>query len=281
MVDENDGLEDAFEGQLRLALTTAAQVGERFAMARDRALDRARRESDREASELRARFDAEQLAARAELANVNRSEWWDRATPQNIGDSYQLANAWAREDTEAQRAKDTITEQVRDRYGVVASELHPDPVALRDAIEEAERLRVQTDAERRRAQEDRAEAVILTAEADLLDRAAEQAREAAEFEPDPFDRADAERMAKEQEDRAEQLRADATPMYDSAERREATARDLETKGLDTETIATRMRADVSQGQPATEATRDTAKRAPKARPSRGRGAGRQQTGLNR
>lgn len=42
-------------------------------------------------------------------------------------------------------------------------------------------------------------------------------------------------------------------MDDTAERRDATVRDLEGKGLNHEFVATRMRADVSQAKPATEA----------------------------
>ena len=70
-------------------------------------------------------------------------------------------------------------------------------------------------------------------------------------------------------------------MYDSAERRAATARDLEGKGIDHEVVATRMRADVSQAKPATEATAGGPQKAPKARRSRGRGAQVQRAGLDR
>ena len=281
MADESDGVEEAFEGQLRVLLTTAAQTAERFTMARERALERARRESEREAAELRTRFEAERLAARAELASIHRPEWWDRATPQQIGDTYQLANAWAREDGDAQRAKDTLSAELRNRYGIDTATLDRDAAALRAAVEEAEQQRVASDAERRRAQQDSAEAVSLTQEADAAEADAAEARAAAEFEPDPFERADAERMAKSHEDRAAQLREEAVPAYDSAERREATARELEANGLSRDAVATKMRADVSQAAPATEATRTGGARSPKARSSRGQGTGRQHTGLNR
>jgi hypothetical protein len=56
-------------------------------------------------------------------------------------------------------------------------------------------------------------------------------------------------------------------MYDTAERRQSRARELEAKGIDQKVIATRMRADVSQGRPATEAVRGSS-RAPKARATR-------------
>ena len=67
-----------------------------------------------------------------------------------------------------------------------------------------------------------------------------------------------------------------------AERREGTARDLEAKGINREAVATRMRADVSQAKPATEAVKaGAAARTPKARKTRGRAAQVQRTGLDR
>ena len=68
----------------------------------------------------------------------------------------------------------------------------------------------------------------------------------------------------------------------SADRRQATAANLEGKGIDAETVATRMRADVSQGRPATEAVAGTAgKRAPKARANRFRSAQAQRGDVSR
>ena len=71
-------------------------------------------------------------------------------------------------------------------------------------------------------------------------------------------------------------------MYDSSERREGTALDLESRGISEETVATRMRADVSQAKPATEAVKADRGKSPKARKTRGsRGAQIQRTGLSR
>ncbi|WP_407318535.1 hypothetical protein UQW22_17870 [Isoptericola halotolerans] len=53
MVDVSDGIEEAFEGQLRVLVSTAGQVGERFARAREDALRRAKAASEQEARELR------------------------------------------------------------------------------------------------------------------------------------------------------------------------------------------------------------------------------------
>lgn len=78
------------------------------------------------------------------------------------------------------------------------------------------------------------------------------------------------------------VQAAAQPLYDSADRRQATAADLEAKGVDAGAVETRMRADVSQGQPATEAVAGTAsRRAPKARPTRARSSQAQRADVSR
>ncbi|CAI7614619.1 unnamed protein product [Penicillium discolor] len=75
--------------------------------------------------------------------------------------------------------------------------------------------------------------------------------------------------------RAWQTRAESGQDYDSAGRRAARAAELEGKQIDQETVATRMRADVSQGRPASEAV--IAGKAAKARKTRiGASAGRTQ-----
>ena len=77
------------------------------------------------------------------------------------------------------------------------------------------------------------------------------------------------------------IEAETQVLYDSAERREGTARDLESQGIDPAVVKTRMRADISQGKPATEAV--TSKpRSAKARKTRGSaGIGAERQGLTR
>ena len=95
MAEESDGIAEAFEGQIRVMVTAAGHVGERIARAREDALRRAQSASEREARELRSRFDAEQRAARTEYGNVYRAEWWERSTPEDIGRMFQTARAWS------------------------------------------------------------------------------------------------------------------------------------------------------------------------------------------
>ncbi|WP_079941808.1 hypothetical protein [Paenarthrobacter ureafaciens] len=99
---ESDGIEEAMEGQLRILVTAASQVGQMMTRLREEALRRARENSIQEHRELQSRLDAERAAARAELSNVHQPDWWDRATPQQIGGSVakivKLEHAWRRLD---------------------------------------------------------------------------------------------------------------------------------------------------------------------------------------
>lgn len=262
MAEETDGIEEAFEGQLRVLVTAAGQVGERIARGREEALRRAQAQSEQEARELQSRLAAEQRAARAELANVHRSDWWDRATPEVIGRTYQVARAWSQEDPEAVRAEQRMNDELRTRYGVDVNSTNADPAAVRAAVERAEQERAQADAERTRAASENAEAQRLVAQANQEDQRAAE--------------------AEQREAIADRAREDGRTMYDSSERREGTARDLESRGISEETVATRMRADVSQAKPATEAVKADRGKSPKARKTRGsRGAQIQRTGLSR
>lgn len=77
---------------------------------------------------------------------------------------------------------------------------------------------------------------------------------------------------------------DSKNLYDSSERRAAMASELEASGMEQELIATRMRADISQAKPATQATEtnptNSTKRARKHH-SKGRGVQAHRSGLSR
>lgn len=282
MAEESDGIEEAFEGQLRVLITLAGQMGERFARAREQAMRNAQAASEQEARELASRLAAEQATARTELANVYRDPWWSQTTPEQVAHTYQVARAWSDQDPDAARAQAHMGEQIRTRYGIDVDHPGADPAILRAALERAEHDRTRSDAEHTRAAADTAEAQQLMQQADRDDAAADRARVAAEHEPDPDDRVAAAAQAEQLEGRAGQDRQDGRVLYDSAERREGTARDLESKGIDHELVATRMRADVSQAKPAREAVKVGPSRSAKTqRGLRSRGVQAQRTGVER
>lgn len=285
MAEETDGIAEAFEGQLRVAVTAASHVGQVIANLREQALRRAEAQSAQEARELRSRLDAERQAARAEVAHVERAEWWENSTPEQIGHTYQVARAWQSEDAELARAEQRMSEELRERYGIDTRDTGADNDDVRQLIrlqaERAERDRLNADAERSRAAVEEAEALHLLAIADQEDRRADAARADAEHEPDPAERDRALAQAERHEAIADRSREDSTVAYDSAERRSSTAAELESRGISQDTVATRMRADVSQAKPATAAVGAGKTKAPKARKTRGRGAQVQRAGLDR
>lgn len=253
MADDTDGIEEALAGQVRVALTAAGMVSEALARAREQRLRRAHASSEQEARQLASRLEAERRAARAELAAVHRPEWWNSATPEQIGRVYQLARAWAHEEPEAVRAEQRISQELRGRYGIDAARTGGDAAPVHAALEQAQQDRARGAAGRGDAATDQAEAQVLLALAAQQDRQADEARVAALHEADPDERALATIQAAVRESSAKATRGSGEAIYDSAERREKTARDLEAQGVGEAAAAARMSADVSQARPATEA----------------------------
>lgn len=285
MAEDSDGIEEAVEGQLRVALTAAGQIGERLARMREDAARRAASASEQEARELQSRLAAEGGAARAALAPVHRPEWWDQANLEQIATAHQTARAWSREDPEAERAQQRVRQEVRTRFGVDVDAAGGDPAAVWAAVDRASARHAQSGDERSRANTERAEAAQLMVEADTADVLAEQSRQRAREQEHDHGDVDEARTASLDAEHHERSRGESrgrsTPLYDSAERREVTAAGLSAQGLDDDAVAARMRADVSQAKPATEAIAASPGGVPKARKGRRHVMQAQRTGVER
>jgi hypothetical protein len=270
MAEESDGIEEALTGSVRVAVTVGARLGEMLARAREEQMRRAEAAEEQHARELTERLHAERAAARADLAPVFRTEWWDQAGPEDVQHVYTTARAWADQDPEADRAAARIREKVRSRYAVAVDvdSAGADPELVRIALERAEARFTDAEQERARAAVENAEAQMLVAEADRADQAAETARAAAQHEPDQAERGDAALDAEREQARAIAVGEAGKGGYDSAERRQALAADLERRGIDQDTVAARMTADVSQGTHPSEVVKTAGKKALKARKSR-------------
>ncbi len=357
-MSETDGIEEAFEGQLRVLVTAASQIGERYARGREAALRTAAARSEQEYRELQSRFAAERQAARAQLTGVHSPQWWDNAKPEDISAVWQTAKSWSNEEPEAVRAEQRIAQEVQNRYGISADALYaqvekkraaqaaapkfsvyefvndadssrsiskeealkyvegvdadrvPNPQHRGDWMNdipgwkgkdpdvdralaakfpqyfsEEELAAIRTGraaAERERAAAEEAEAQRLMQHADQEDRRAAEGKTVAEQSPAGEEQQRAAAEAAERSRSAAAAREQGQGLYDSAERRRTTAEDLESQGVDAEVVATRMRADVSHGKPATEAVAsNTKRRSPKARKKRGRAPQAQRTGQGR
>lgn len=244
MADEPDGVEEAFEGALRVALTVAGRVGEHAARGREQAARTAEAASQQEARELQARMDAERSAARASLAPVEREQWWAKAGPDEVAAAWETARAWRDIDPDARRIAGRIRDEVRTRYGVDAEDTRPEPGALREALDARENAEREAQRQREESRRDDAEAARLIGEADRSDR---------EQEPD-------QHTAAEQAGRN---------LYDTAERRRDLAASLDGVA-DAEAVQARVLADTNQGQPAAKAVEVAPAKTPAASRTRGR-----------
>jgi hypothetical protein len=111
----SDGVGELVDDMLRQALMVAARLGEIAARARQEHLARARAESERQARELAARFEAERGAARSSLAGVGSDSWWAQADPERVAAAYKTAASWAGEDAEMAETLRQMDEQLAAR----------------------------------------------------------------------------------------------------------------------------------------------------------------------
>lgn len=293
MADESDGIEEALESTVRLAAMAGARLGSEIARAHEERLREQRRVDEREAAQLAQRFEAEKRAAVAELSQVHRADWWERADPERIGQTYATARAWAPEAAEAAHAEQTMRQQLRERYGVDLDRTDPRTVSREvDAWQQRleQQRRQEADRERTTETSERVEAAM------LLDQAAREDRRAGAARQDGRETGDlpaedvAEFVAGAREgrnedvsvDSVEGIRARADELYDSADRRAAGVRALEARGIDSGVAQNRMHADAGAGTPASLATRAAGRsRAPRARKTPGRGAQAERAGVER
>lgn len=244
---DTDGVDETFEHTLRTALMAAARAGEMLARLREQQQRHAEARSRQEAAELQARFRAEQTAARAVYEQARYPDWWDRAILDDIVATYQTAAAWSDVDPQADAAMRHIEREAKTRYDV---ELGTPASAMASTAEHAA---AEAGHQAARARREELEATDLLAAAAAADRDSDRAAATG----DPAEAAHDQHMAAD-------LTTQAVHVYDSAERRQHDAERL-TSVADAATAEARVRADTSQAQPATQATRSK----PPARSSRG------------
>ncbi|MBX9246710.1 hypothetical protein ICW40_18125 [Actinotalea ferrariae] len=271
-MSESDGIEEAFEGTARVALTAAGQLGEQLARLREEQLGRARARSQEQGRQYALRLHAERDAARAQLAPVGHVQWWATASPQDVVQAYTTARSWEHVDPQAAQAAARIRAAARERYGVDLDVTAVDTAGMDEAFARGQALERQAMAERQLERADLAQAQALIAQADRAERAAGESRTGDGAGVDDVlaaigldvvsgggsgDRGTLD----EREQGAARAHAGAAAAYDSAERRAAFAAELESRGIDHDLVAVRLRADVSNAKPATEATRTTTRAA--------------------
>lgn len=247
--DAADHVEDEVSGAMRTAVAAGAYGGVQMARARQ---ERARRAQEEGAAA--ARLDAQRVEAmwqesRSELMPVMDDAWWERATPEEIGQAYRTVTAWEGRDEAAPFAA-RMRDEVRSRYGVDLEQVRPDDTTrelnLRDG-----------DGQYSEAAKDRAEAHRLMMQANREEAAEQEAGNSGDSSE-----------AEQHKDTGHAAAEHGKDLYDSAERREDFAQDLSHRGVPAETVEARISADVGQGRPSSEAARGSTKGAPTARRTR-------------
>jgi len=258
-----DGIDEALTHSLRNALMVSSQIGEQLARMNESRQRHAEAAAAQDSRELQSRLDTERLAARAQLATIDKPGWWDTAKPEEIGEVWQTANAWRTIDPEIDRAADRIETEVRDRWGVDVNNpgANPDEVAatLRKILEANEAA----DNERAQAKKDEAEAIKILLEADRM----ASDREAGLVDDVP-----------REEELERELRGTARDLKSSAAAHEQSAAKYE-EYAETEAGAAKMVADTGQAAPAHMATSAAAKSSKKLR--RGSGDQAQERSVSR
>lgn len=223
MVDETDGDSETFDDSLRIALTVSSQFGERIARLREQLARQRESAATQEARELSSRFQAERGAARATLAPVGESTWWDQAGPRAIAEVHETATVWRGQDDVARDASITIRREVHDRYGIDVDQPRADTAAVATALAQAERDRADAAAMRAQAGHELTATQLLFAQADRHERDAENAAQR--------DPAGSSVETEDLEQRRNTAQESGSQLYDSADRRQQFAASLEGRGI--------------------------------------------------
>jgi hypothetical protein len=228
-----DGVFEEAEGNMRQALMGAAQLARSATQARQAVAERATRRDLEEARQLQAQLDAHRVAARAELAPVHESAWWDQAQVRDVARAYETAVTFRDEDQAARDAESRIRQELRERYDVEVLETGADPAVVRATLVDRDTERDERDERQAQARDDQDLAAGLFVGAEVLEASA--------------DLADAEE-AQDLRELAADVEHDAELSWDSAERRELHVEGIKA-GPDQAAAATAWKqADVDQAR---------------------------------
>jgi colicin import membrane protein len=252
MAEETDGVREAFDDALRIALTVATQLGERVGRLREQFGRQREARAVQTNRELEARFEAERGAMQASLLPLKQAGWWEHASITEIAMAREAAVAWRDYDDVARQTNADIEREVHERYGIDVSRPGADPMEVAEALLTADNERAQAVADHERDGEELVAADMLLRAAGGRDRDSDQA------------------AVNRQASRSD---------YDSAARRDAFAASL--FGVaEPETIAARILADGENATHPSEAIAARNAQAPKVRrPRVTREQQRQRTGI--
>lgn len=260
MMSDNDGIDDALRNAAQMTAGMLARLGEaRSRAGQQRVIDQehAVAAASAQAEQRTRQAAAQEQAAMARLRLVHDPTWWTAATARQVGDAWQISDAYrGRPDVDAVRA--VMAGEIRTRWGINPE---VDSAAVRQLLEQAEQDRGQQRAELSEAERDRGTSDVVLKAADGQERAQDRSLhteavvgvgQAGEIE--------------QARARADSLDRQSGDRYDSAEQRRARAEGYSRSGNQRATDA-RIVADEGNALPPTFATRTRTGR--RRRPSRG------------
>ncbi|WP_309616805.1 hypothetical protein [Salinibacterium sp.] len=149
-----DGVFEEAEGSIRQQLIAAAQLARTTVQARQDAAQRPTRRDLKVARQLHAQLDAQRVAARAVLAPVHNTSWWDQAQVRDIARDYEAAATFRGEDQAARDAESRIRQELRERYDAEVLETGADPAVVRVTLVDRDTERTEHDKRQAQARDD-------------------------------------------------------------------------------------------------------------------------------
>ncbi len=130
-----EGIDDVVDRGLRQLLAAGGQIAESVARLRQELLRRQQQTTERMGQEYVREVATDRANMRAVLAPVNETEWWNRASAEQVAGAYQAAEAWKDYDPAALAAATKIRDEVKTRYGIDTEDLQGDREFLRDVVD--------------------------------------------------------------------------------------------------------------------------------------------------
>lgn len=253
---ELDPIEESFKGAMKVAATSAIQLGAVSLRYIHQLVEKTRAANEQSAREALTRFHSERTIAEHSLVPIREHGWWEQATPERVSAALSTSYAWRDHSEVAATSFDDIKRELHERYGIEIEGDELDSATVHTQLENFTQQRDIEEAERQKhaAAEEHANAQLALTEADLLDERAAEFEARANLEVNPEASSNLQGEAAQLRSKSSHALTESARSYDSAEGRSARAAVLEKSGLDPELVAMRNRANLSYAHPPQAAT---------------------------
>lgn len=143
MSNELEEIEESLKRRFQVALIAGLRIGQELATGLKERLDKIKAARAEEAAQLQAAFNRDRDLAAAELAQTGAPEWWEKATPDDVGRVAALAEAWEPHLDGGAETRAHLFQQLEERYGIRSYETgtSPELIAAQLKVWEQDRVR--------------------------------------------------------------------------------------------------------------------------------------------